>query len=238
MDNETIYRFRSSSECQKNKLYRLETSNTVTFTESHKTGDTEERVQLIYKLENGQYGVYAYEYRSPGNKDVLKAADIFACVVDDSNRTIRIWILDVKRNISAFDEYDESGVMTAIKEVRHFVEQINNSVLHKNAFLLNYCSAYSETERVGIVTTKFESGKFQRVADYLEKILSGESNAVSALVRLKTVNNLRSYASESVRLQNFAKQIIKIGEKDCNLHVFILTPIDHKQGVSEAEIAV
>lgn len=57
---------------------------------------------------------------------------------DDSNKKIQSFIFDVKSDISAFsdDLRKENAMLTAIKEVRDFIEQIQMERLHKNSFFV------------------------------------------------------------------------------------------------------
>lgn len=48
---------------QKNNLYKISTSMVVPFVEEHEK--SREKVLLHYKLMDGQFGIYATEYRAP-----------------------------------------------------------------------------------------------------------------------------------------------------------------------------
>lgn len=69
-------------------------------------------------------------------KQGCKTADILACAVDENEKKIATFIFDVKSNISAFsdDLLKDQALLTVIKEVRDFVEQIHAEMLHKNGF--------------------------------------------------------------------------------------------------------
>lgn len=119
---------------QKSTLYKIPESMTVPFEEIHANG--KEVVNLNYQLQESQYGIYANEYKNPCiNKQGCKKADVLACVVDDKRKEIKSLVFDVKSNISSFsdDLTKESAALTAIKEIRDFIEQIHAALLHKKA---------------------------------------------------------------------------------------------------------
>lgn len=212
----------------KNVLYKINKSTRVVFKEQHEK--SQEVVNIDYCLEEQQYAIYANEYRRPEiDKNGCKTADVLSCVFDDSNKKIQSFIFDVKSDISAFsdDLRKENAVLTAIKEVRDFIEQIQMERLHKNSFLLYYENeGYIEEETFGIITKSFEAEKFKNVAKRLEEILSGEQQDIPKLLFLKLQNNLKPYEKEIPRLYDFAEQMIKITGKLYKLQVFLLTKKD------------
>ena len=137
---------------QKSTLYKIPKSMTVPFEEIHANG--EEVVNLNYQLQESQYGIYANEYKNPCiNKQGCKKADVLACVVDDKRKEIKSLVFDVKSNISSFsdDLTKESAALTAIKEIRDFIEQIHAALLHKKSFMLYYLDdSFREQEEVEI----------------------------------------------------------------------------------------
>lgn len=129
---------------------------TIPFKEIHDGNGSYELVNLIYELAFGQYGIFAHEYRSPvAEKQGCKTADILACRIDEAQKKVDTLIFDVKSNISAFsdDLLKDNAMLTAIKEIRDFVEQIHAEILHKNSFILYYKDdGFVEHEIIGIVT--------------------------------------------------------------------------------------
>lgn len=224
---------------QKNVLYRIEKARTVQFIEKH--GERKELVNLEYGLCDGQYGIFSHEYRSPSvSKQRCKTADILACVIDEVDKRIYTTIADVKSNISAFsdDLLKDNAMLTAIKEVRDFIEQLHAEILHKNSFLLYYKdSGYIEYERLGIVTKNFEHEKFLAVAEQLEQLFRMESPPVPMLVALKLKKNLAPYMNEADRLRDFAARKVKISGRDYHLHVFLLNKINELEYASSVKIS-
>lgn len=223
----------------KNVLYKIEGTRTVSFEERHE--DSSEQVDLEYCLEGQQYGIFASEYRSPNVlKQGCKTADVLTCVVDESAKVIDSLIFDVKSNISAFSDDLSKGnaMLTAIKEVRDFVEQIHDEILHKNSFMLYYKDeGYIERERIGIVTKNFESEKFLAVANQLEGLLKTEDTQVSRLISIKLKNALNPYANEIERIRDFSEKTVKISGQIYELQVFLLKQIRIAQYAISIKVA-
>lgn len=213
---------------EKNVLYKIEESRIVPFEEMHDNGN-KEVINLDYVLKEQQYGIFAHEYRSPViSKEGAKTTDILVCIVDDKNKKIYTTIFDVKSNISAFsdDLTKNDAVITAIKEVRDFREQIRGELLHKNSFMIYYNDeGYIEQENVGIATKSFEQEKFKAVADYIEQLLKKEDNNVSMLVATKLKNNLRQYENMIQPLRNFSQKILEISGMEYELQVYLLEKV-------------
>lgn len=185
-----------SDDCSKNVLYKIKESMDITFSEEHL--NSKEILKLKFCLEDCQFGIYAKEYKRPGmEKTGCKAADVLACVVDSSKKRINTLVLDVKSNISSFsdDLTKDSAVLTAVKSVRDFVEQLHAELLHKESFMLYYKDdGYVENENIGIATKNFDESKFSAVADFMKKLFEVDSNRVPLLVKTKLVNSFVIYA--------------------------------------------
>lgn len=224
--------------CQKNILYRINGNQTVLFVEPHEK--KRELVNLEYCLTEHQYGIYGYEYRGQNTvKEHCKSPDILACVVDEAKKIVCSTICDVKSNISAFsdDLFEDNAMLTAIKEVRDFIEQIHAGILHKNSFMLYYIDdGYKEYERIGIVTKCFEPEKFRAVASQIERLFRNQSTKVPSLVADKLKTNLAPYMSEINKLRDFADKTITISGKSHILNVFYLEQIDHSDYVATIKI--
>lgn len=208
----------------KNVLYKIDIPRTVVFVEKH--GKSCEKVYLEYALQGRQFGIFAHEYRNPvTEKEGTKRADILCSLVDPDRKEIHTDIFDVKSNISAFsdDLTQDNAMMTAVKEIRDFIEQLYHAVLHKESFMLYYkAEGYLETERLGIITKNFDSEKFIAVADRLEKISKKETDNIDELILFKTSNVLRPYRGEAQKIRDFAHRSVHICRKDYKLYVFIL----------------
>ncbi len=218
--------YNAGRSCQKNVLYKINTSSTILFEETHEDSRNCERVELSYDLRSGQYGIFAHEYRSPVTvKQGCKTADILACAVDENEKKIATFIFDVKSNISAFsdDLLKDQALLTVIKEVRDFVEQIHAEMLHKNGFILYYKDeGFTEYESVGIVTKRFEAEKFTAASNLLEELFQKETSSVPKLVEMKLKNNLGPYRNEVGRIRDFARRRVMLCGKTYDLKVILL----------------
>lgn len=210
---------------QKNVLYKIVKNGVIPICEKHEVDS--EIVNLEYSLEENQYAILGNEYRSSNvSKHGCKTADILTCVVDGQKKEIYSFILDMKKNISAFsdDLFRDSAMLIAIKDVRDFIEQLHDENLHKNSFLIYYQDeGYTEQLDFGIATKSFESEKFIAVANFLENLENLQKpEYMQPLVWLKFKTNLMPYVSEIVTLRNFAKQKVSISGQLYELKVFIL----------------
>lgn len=213
---------------EKNVLYKVDKSEIVKFIERHEV--TKEIANVEFCLKEEQYGIYANEYRRPGTqKEGCKTTDVLACIVDKQKKEIKSMIFDVKSNISAFsDDLSKTRAMiTAIKEVRDFIEQIHSEKLHKDTFILYYKDdGYVESENIGIVTKSFEPEKFRRVAEQLKEMVTENNDDIPSLVSIKLKNNLRAYKSEIESLYNFSDKKIAINKEIYSLQVFLLQKVN------------
>ncbi len=83
---------------EKNILYKVNESARIKFIEQHKV--KKEVANVDYYLVDGQYGIYANEYRRPGTqKTGCKTTDVLACIVDERKKEVKSIIFDVKSNI-------------------------------------------------------------------------------------------------------------------------------------------
>ena len=226
---------------RKNVLYKINDACTVSFREEHETGKLE-RVNLVYDLEHHQYGLFAHEFRNPVvRKEVCKTADVLACVVDETQKKIHTIIFDVKSDISAFsdDLLRNESLLTAIKNVKKFICQIHDEILHKNGFMLYYSDeGFSEEETIGIVTESFEKEKFAAAADLLEQLLSDKNILISELTDLKLKNNLRPYAREVECLRDFSEEKVTISGRLYDLQIFLLEKISEQESAALIKVAL
>ena len=227
---------------QKNILYKISGDTIIPFTETHEGSADCERVDLRYLLHPGQYGIFAYEYRNPViSKQGCKTADVQTCVVDEGEKKITTFICDVKSNISAFSDnlLKDNALLTVIKEVRDFAEQIKAEILHKNSFILYYkAEGFVENENIGIVTKRFEKEKFAAAADMLESLFQKESPSVPKLLEIKLKNNLGAYRNEVNRIRDFSRKKVLIFEKPYDLKVILLEKISDTEYKVSIEISL
>ena len=243
MKNLNLKSIPKNKKYEPNTLYRINSGEEVLFEELHDESDGKQKhkeiVRLKYILEDKQYGIYAKEYRNVlFVKDDMKKADILACVVDDKNKRIHSFIMDVKSNISAFsdDLYKNDALITVIKEVRDFINQLADEKVSKDGIFYLYKSeGYNEEETFGIVTKSFEKNKFLDASEMIETVLNRNGN-LNDLSFLKFYNSLKPYKSEIKKLRDFSKQKITICDRQFDLNVYLLSNID--EYISEASIEI
>ena len=214
-----------NAEVEKNVLYKIEDQRVIPIYEKHK--EDSDIVKLEYSFEENQYAFLGKEYRNPAvSKDDCKMADIMTFLVDENKKKIFSFVLDIKKDISAFSDnlLKNDAMITALKEVRDFVKQLHDENLQKNSLLIIYHDEnYEETLDFGIATRSFEPEKFVAVADFLEEIdeLDKPQN-MQELLWVKFKTSLKPYSSEIVKLRNFADEKVCISGRMYNLKVFIL----------------
>lgn len=227
---------------KKNIIYKIDKAVIIPFEETHGDSANSERVDLVYDLYSHQYGIFAHEYRNPViSKKGCKTADILACVVDESEKKIATFIFDVKSNISAFSDnlLKDNALLTAIKEVRDFVEQIHAEMLHKNGFILYYKDVgFSEQENIGIITKRFEKEKFIAAADMLEDLYQKESGTVSRTLEIKLKNSLGPYKNEVKRIRDFSEKKVMLCGKVYDLQVILLEKESESEYTASLRISI
>lgn len=218
-------RIKSDKKYCKNKLYKIDEPFRLPVSEEHEDGK-KETVVLEYNLAEHQYGIFAHEYRSPLiDKRGCKTTDILACAVDEEIKRIDSTILDIKSNISAFsdDLLREGAMITVIKEVRDFIDQIHQEILHKNSFMIYYIDdGYEETEHIGIATKNYEAKKFREASEKLDCMKNMPEATELTLSEMKLKSLLIPYLPESKKLRDFADKIVYINGKryDLNVHIY------------------
>lgn len=136
-------KIRNINELNRNTLYTVPSSTIIPFEELQKDG-TKDLVQLHYNISENETGFYGSEYR-PGflAKSDCKAVDILGMVVNDEQKKVTSYLYDVKRTVGGDDV------------IFHFVEQIQDSLLHKQA-MIQYLDGYQEKEHLGVITAMLD----------------------------------------------------------------------------------
>jgi len=225
-----IREIKPNASYQKNTLCRISKNRVLQVCEKHKDSNNIEIVNLEYILKEKQYALFGNEYRNPHlSAHGCKTTDVLTCIIDDEDKTIYSLIFDIKSNISSFSDnlLNENALLTAINEVKDFIEQLSYANMHKNSFLtFHKADGYLEILEIGIATKNFESKKFLSVADFLENLSEFERpENIQPLVWYKFKMNLMPYISEVQKIRNFANQVIQIEDKSYQLSVFILEKV-------------
>lgn len=239
--NRILFKELDPNKIQKNTLYKISDSKEISFREKHCETEIFEVVNIKYELDEAQYGIYATEYRSPSvEKKGSKTTDILAGIVDEKEKQIYTLVCDVKRDISAFsdDLLRGDSLITVIKEVRDFIDQINSEMLHKKSFMIYFeADGFKESCETAIITKSFENNKFADAADILEKLLDDNNQDIPCLIRTKMISNLKNYSNEIEKLRKFSQETIIIGGYEYKLLVFILEK-DSVSGDYKKDIAI
>ena len=86
----------------KGTLYKIGESKSILCSEEHDDG-----LDVFYSkivLQRNQYAYYAHEYRSPiVNKENASMIDIFIIIVDEQQKKMKAFALDLKRNLFSID---------------------------------------------------------------------------------------------------------------------------------------
>lgn len=225
MLNLNYRKLKTNEEVEKNVLYRIEENRIIPICEKHK--EDRDVVNLEYSLREGQYAFLGKEYRNPiVSKDECKMADIMTFVVDENKKTIYSFVLDIKKDISAFsdDLLKNDAMITAISEVRDFIKQLHDENLQKNSLLVIYQDEeYEEHLDFGIATRSFEPKKFAAVADFLEGLdEAGKPENMQELLWIKLKTSLKPYFSEILKLRNFADKKVYISGRMYDLKVYLM----------------
>lgn len=232
---------KQGAKIQNNVLYKIEQDRIISVREEHDHCDDVEIVQLKFDLKDGQYAVFGKEYRSPNFlKYGCKSTDVLTCLIDDKNKGIYSFLLDIKKNISAFsdDLLKDGAMLSAIKEVRDFIEQLHHALIHKESFLTAYKSyGYTETTEIGLATKSFEREKFLKVADFLANLEDYENPPnMTPLLWYKFKNNLMPYRSEESKMRNFADKRVEICGNSYDLQVYLLRWVKDSEYAASVEI--
>ncbi len=126
------------------RLYKICSNKTVEFLEA----DTNDKVSIHFYLNGSQYGIYGNEYKPPFVEDRGgKKADLLVFVIDEEQGRSVSWVLDVKKTVGGEDV------------IYHLVEQLTESIKHKNAIALYLDCA--EKQHVGYMTREVQTDRIQ-----------------------------------------------------------------------------
>ncbi len=234
---------KQGEQIQKNVLYRINESAVIPVREKHDKTPNVEVVNLAYDLKEGQYAVFANEFHSSNiSKHGCKSTDILTCLIDDDKRKICSLIADIKKNISAFsdDLLKDGALMTTIKEVGEFIEQIHHAMLHKESFILYLKDeGFTEKTEIGIATQNFEDEKFLKAAQFLEMVKDMQKpHNMQPLLWYKFKNNLMPYVSETAKLRRFSNHEVEVCGKLYLLNVYLLEKVTDLEYAVEVEMKI
>lgn len=203
-------KIRNINQLNRNTLYSVPSSNIIPFEEQQEDG-TKDLVQLRYNLSENDAGFYGSEYR-PGflAKSDCKAVDILAMVTNDEQKKVTSYLYDVKRTIGGEDV------------IYHFVEQIQDSLLHKQA-MIQYLDGYQEKEHLGVVTAMFDELRIESsINEKKESLSKNDTTSMAPMLASKIEGiNLRIKKELSI-LENFQQRKIEFQQKLHNFEVHLM----------------
>lgn len=190
------------------RLYRIEESRTIVF-EEKETGDA---VNIIFCIQNRQYGIYGNEYKPPFVEDRGgKKADILVLVIDERRKRFSSWILDVKKAVGGEDV------------ICHLVGQLVESVKHKRA-IAAYLDDYEEEQHIGYITRDLQKNRIQETIAkkkaYLEKE-KADIERMPVLIGMEARLGLLKEEAKLKLLSAFQDDCIEIGNKVFQLEGYI-----------------
>lgn len=196
--------------CQ-NTLYVIRHSRLVQFVEPQNGAD-EDFVNVKFTLEEGQYGVFAHEYR-PGFLNAAKKVDIFLLAIDENRKICSSWILDVKVSVGGEDV------------IWHLMEQWEASYRHKGIFL-NYLNGFKECETIGVITRDYQAERIQKMVETMEIEIASMKKALAALpgssIKMVKERELLAKEIQYQAFDRFQHGLIRISGKDYPIQVYKL----------------
>ncbi len=194
-----------------NTLYEIQQSNIIQFVEKQK-GIAEDFINVSFKLEGNQYGMFANEYR-PGFIADSKKVDILLLIIDETKKICSSWILDIKVSVGGEDV------------IRHLIEQWQASYQHK-CTLTNYLDGFMETEIVGVITRNYQEDRIKTYVENkknsiekLTQILDAMPNSALKMDQQRRLLNLKL---EYSMYEKFQKGYVTILGKDYPITIYRL----------------
>ncbi|MDF2905956.1 MAG: hypothetical protein K0R34_1277 [Herbinix sp.] len=183
----------------------------------------DDTIKLVYNFKNEQRALIVREYKPDNIQDEgCKRADILSFVFDDKRNKCLTYILDMKRNITGFDDSENidslrKGVISRIKD---FIYQLEDTRLTKNS-LIAYYEGYEQIEFFGIITRSFKENRIDILINKLKDILNINTNINKLLIAKVSITRL-SIEKEIDMLEMFKNKQIILSNKKYELHVILL----------------
>ena len=159
----------------KGTLYKIGESKSILCSEEHDDG-----LDVFYSkivLQRNQYAYYAHEYRSPiVNKENASMIDIFIIIVDEQQKKMKAFALDLKRNLFSIDttKADMDNYRIIALNIEKFVKQVNDTHKYYHAIKVFLEDKIEEDEfSIALVTRNFDSDK---IHTFLSKMQESKKN--------------------------------------------------------------
>ena len=176
------------------RLYRVEKNQTVMFEEK----ETDDIVYVRFCMKSGQYGIYGNEYKPPFVEDKGgKKADILALAIDEDRQCFSSWVFDVKKSVGGENV------------IYHLVEQLMESVRHKNAIAI-YLEDYAEDVHIGYITREIQRDRIQETIVKKKAYLEKEKKNIKCMPALIGAGVSLQLLKEEARLK-----VLSAFQNDC-----------------------
>ena len=189
------------------RLYTIDRSRTIVLEE-----ETDDVVNIIFCIHDGQYGIYGNEYKPPFVEDNGgKKADILVLVIDEKNKRFSSWIVDVKKTIGGEDV------------ICHLVEQLTESVKHKKA-IATYLEEFEEEQHIGYITRDLQRKRIQKIILHKSLRMKKEkenAGCIPPLIGKEAQLKLLKEEAELKLITAFQNDCILIGKKVLKLENYI-----------------
>lgn len=203
----------------KGTLYKIGESKSILCSEEHDDGLDVFFSNIV--LQRSQYAYYAHEYRSPiVNKENASMIDIFIIIVDEQQKKMKAFALDLKRNLFSIDttKADMDNYRIIALNIEKFVKQVNDTHKYYHAIKVFLEDKIEEDEfSIALVIRNFDSDK---IHTFLSKMQESKKNLPKGLVKKDQILKLKLISLETIR--KFLDKKIFVNGKEYTFEVFIL----------------
>lgn len=175
-------------------LYKILKSREIIIDEEK----TKDRVIVKYIIHDGQYGICGSEYKPPFIDDEgAKKVDILILVIDENNKKFSSWILDIKQSVGGEEV------------IFHLLEQLQDSVKHKNALAV-YMDDFTEEQHLGFVTRDLQ---IERIKETIEKKEKELNDIEKSIIQMSPIIRNKMAAVPSIRLKKEIETLLLFLDK-------------------------
>lgn len=175
-------------------LYKILKSREISIDEEK----TKDRVIVKYIINDGQYGICGSEYKPPFIDDEgAKKVDILILVIDENNKKFSSWILDIKQSVGGEDV------------IFHLLEQLQDSVKHKNALAV-YMDDFTEEQHLGFVTRNLQ---LERIKETIEKKEKELNDIEKSIIQMSPIIRNKMAAAPSTKLKKEIETLLLFLDK-------------------------
>lgn len=184
---------------EKGKLYIIRKNRIVVFEEE----ETDDIVNIHFNItKEQQYGIYSSEFKPSFIEDNgVKKADILIFIVDEENKHLSSWIIDVKKTVGGEDV------------IYHLIEQLMETFWHEQAITL-YLEDFQKELNIGYITRDLQSDRIQGTIEEKKFFIKKQKESIknmSVLLAQKIGAGLLKEEAKLRILEDFQNNRICIG---------------------------